>query len=196
MEFYPDLLTFADGTPVTAENAMQRRIEMIDILSRGEYGFIPDPPESITVSEKSRDANFFAGHATRTYLEIGFDAPGGHFSFPVKLFTPNDRRRSPVFAFINFRDGDCDEYFPTEEIIDRGFAAAMVCYKDLTSDGPELDGVAALYPRRNDGTDPGKISFWAFGLSRVVDMLFEREEVDDLGMILLFLRFERHLYGV
>ena len=39
MEFFPALLRFADGRAVTADNADERRAEIVDILSRCAYGY-------------------------------------------------------------------------------------------------------------------------------------------------------------
>ena len=43
MKFSPDILTLKDGTQAdTPEKFALRRAEMLDILAREEYGYIPE----------------------------------------------------------------------------------------------------------------------------------------------------------
>ena len=41
----PDVLKFADGTAVTKENVSERRAEILDILQKHEYGYMPPAPD-------------------------------------------------------------------------------------------------------------------------------------------------------
>ena len=83
----------------------------------------------------------------------------------------------PAFVALCFRPDIPDKYLPMEEILDHGFAVAVLHYESVTSDGPEIDGLAAMYP-----IDPdmgwGKLGMWAFAASRVMDYLETLDAID------------------
>ena len=173
----PQILKMNDGTPVRdIDGWRRRRAEIIEILSREEYGFTPAAPERTEGCVERADPAF-AGKAVQSVVRISFDTPGGRFSFPITLLVPVGSRRAPVFLSIAFRPDVPDRYLPAEEIIDHGFAAAVLYYKDITADSGECDGLAAMYPR-DEKTGWGKIGMWAFAASRVMDYLETREDVD------------------
>lgn len=166
----PSLCTMNDASPVrTPDDWRARRRELIEILSREEYGFTPAAPDSVRAEALSSERGL-AGKATLSRVRLSFDTPGGEFSFPIHLAVPEGRERVPAFVFINFRPDVPDQYMPLEEIIDRGYAVASFYYKDVTDDSPALDGLAAMYPIDPE-TGWGKIGMWAFAASRVMDYL-------------------------
>ncbi len=180
MIFHPDLMVFQNGAPVlTPADWQKRRLELLDILQKEEYGYPPSPPETISARITSIDDRCASGHARLEYIDLSFQAEKGEFTLPIKFFAPNDGKKHPTVVMINFRPDPYDRLFPIEEILDNGFALALVCYKDITSDdGDFSDKLAGLYSRANDGTGWGKISLWAFGVSRVIDYIQTRSEVD------------------
>ena len=173
----PPLLTLNDGRTVfTPDDWRERRRELIDLLSREEYGFTPAAPASIR-AEVEKTASCFAGKAIRSDVRIAFDTPGGEFSFPFALIVPKCSKPAPAFVYVNFRPDIPDQYLPAEEIIDHGFAIARIYYQDVTSDTAAIDGLAARYP--TDAPDSwGKIGMWAFAASRVMDYLLTRDDID------------------
>ena len=178
MIFEPELMTFADGRQVTAENWADRRKEIIDILSHEEYGYTPAAPAKVTGTVVSTEKKMCAGHAVLEKTEITFDTPSGPFTFPILYFRPNDGGKHPLLVQICFRNGIYDSYWSPEEIIDRGYALAGFCYTDVTGDNGDFEsGIAALYPR-DEKTGWGKIGMWAFAASRVIDYLAEKPEID------------------
>ena len=173
----PALMTMNDGRPVkTPDDWRARRVELIDLLSREEYGYTPAAPEKVT-GEVEAKADAFANKASQETVRLSFDTPSGPFSFPFTLVTPKAVKKAPVFVVIAFRPEVPDRYLPTEEIIDHGFAIATFCYKDVTDDSAEFDKLAAMYPR-DPKTGWAKIGMWAFAASRVLDYLETREEID------------------
>lgn len=179
MKFAPELLKFANGTDVTAETWEARRREMLDILAREEYGFYPPMPKKVEGIVKNVEEKHCSGHADMREIEIRFDTPKGDFGFPLRLVCPNDGKKHPLFVFINFRPDLYDLYLPLEEVIDHGFAVADIYYQDITADdGDFTSGLAAMYDRPADGTGFGKISLWAFAMSRAIDYLVTLPEID------------------
>ena len=178
----PELMQMNNGTPVkTPDDWRIRRRELIELLSREEYGFTPPAPEKVestVVSENDRDTGGdFAGKALQQVIRLSFDTPGGVFSFPYVLAIPTAVKNPPVFINIGFRPDFPDRYLPVEEILDHGFAVASFCYKDVTDDSAIFDGLAQMYPR-DEKTGWGKIGMRAFAASRVLDDLEKRADVD------------------
>lgn len=175
----PSLLEMFDGTPVkTRDDWRARRRELLEILSREEYGFTPAAPDSVRSKILSSDRSC-GGKANESRVRLSFDTPNGEYSFPFTLIVPETAIREPVPAFvvINFRPDVPDKYIPVEEIIDRGYALAIIYYKDVTDDSAKMDGLAAMYPVDPD-TGWGKIGMWAFACSRVMDYLENRNDID------------------
>lgn len=89
------------------------------------------------------------------------------------------RSGASAVLLLNFRPLIPDIYCPAEEILDNGFALAVVCYTDITADdGDWGSGLCGHYPRKHPDTDPGKLVFWAYAASRALDVLTLRPEVD------------------
>ncbi len=179
----PDLMTMNDGGKVkTPDGWRARRREILDLLSAQEYGFTPAPPQTVRavidpVSARGDYAQAYAGKAAQQLIHLSFDTPGGEFTFPVTLIAPKRAAKAPVFVYLSFHQVLPCSYLPVEEIIDHGFAVAVVCYTDVSSDGPEFDKLGALYPR-DERTGWGKLGIWAFAASRVLDYLEQREDID------------------
>ena len=173
MSSIPNLFTPAVRTP---DDWRARRRELIEILSREEYGFTPAAPESVRAEVISTE-RVCAGKAMQSSIRLSFDTPGGEFTFPFELVVPAAQKPVPAFVALNFRPEIPDKYLPMEEIVDHGFAVARIYYNDVTTDGPEIDGIAAMYPI-DPATGWGKLGMWAFAASRALDYLVTRPEVD------------------
>ncbi len=179
MKFEPELLKFSDGRKVTKENWEERREDIVDILSRYEYGYSPKKPDGVKASLVERIDKCAGGHGHIERINLSFTADYGEFTFPVNVCVPNNGKKNPVFVFLNFRPEIYDMYFPLEEIIDNGFALAVIYYQDVSSDdGVMNDKLMGKYGRPVDGTGWGKISAWAWAASRVVDYLETRDDID------------------
>lgn len=174
----PPLLRMNDGQMVhTPDDWRIRRRELLTLLQREEYGCTPAPPPEVSGEILESNPDAFAGKAVQETVCLSFDAPGGRFSFPISLILPRERKKLPAFVYISFQSEVPNKYLPAEEIIDAGYAVAAFDYQSITSDGPALDGIAALYPRECS-TAWGAIGMWAFAASRVLDYLEQRPEID------------------
>ena len=188
LQSLPEVLRFADGTPVTAARWDARRAEILDILRRELYGYSPEAP-AVSAEVVERNEKAFAHKAVQEIIRISFDTPKGRFSFPFTLVTPYASEPVPAFVLINFYSAVPNRYYPAEELVDRGYAVAQLYYEDVTrddalriadtSDASKCfgDGLAACYPR-DPMTGWGKISIWAWAASRVMDVLLTRPELD------------------
>lgn len=75
-------------------------------------------------------------------------------------------------------------HWPVERLLDRGFGVATACYGDVFPDRPDGRAASALASlgRPVDGElptdEPGAIATWAWQLSRILDWLVTRPEID------------------
>ena len=149
------------------------REEMLDILMREEYGYMPPKPLSVTWElKKHHIRSFCAGKADLHRVDVTCKMERGDLTFPVYAALPRGEGKYPFFVIINFRDSVPDLYLPSEELVDNGFAVLSICYKDVTSDdGDFTSGLAGiLYENGERGaTDAGKIAMWAWAAQRVMD---------------------------
>ena len=160
----------------TVDDWRARRRELLELLSREEYGFTPDAPDSVRAEIVSTE-RVCAGKANQSRINLSFDTPAGEFSFPFELVVPVTGQPAPAFVALNFRPDIPDKYLPIEEIVDHGFAVARIYYQDVSSDNAEIDGLAKMYPI-DPATGWGKIGMWAFAASRVMDYLETLETID------------------
>jgi len=153
-----------------------RRAELLDLLSREEYGYTPAAPASVSANILSTE-RVCAGKGNQSHVELTFDTPTGPFTFPFNLVMPVSDKPVPAFVALCFRPEIPDKYLPMEEILDHGFAVASIHYNDVTTDGPVIDGLAEKYPI-DPATGWGKLGMWAFAASRVMDYLETLSEID------------------
>ena len=177
----PELLKFADGSPVTEERWEERRREMLDLLCDEEYGHAPKGPFTVT-SEVTRfaalDQRAYAGKALTKEIRITVKAPDGEFSFPIEQVIPKSDKKLPVIIFINFRPEAPDRYWPVEEVIDRGVAVFRIYYNDVAKDANDefKSGLGLAFD--HEKYDWGKISMWAWAASRTLDYVETLEGMD------------------
>lgn len=156
--------------------------EMLEILQREEYGFMPPSPEKISFSKtRLRNDNIFAGKGKLWEITVNVTVNGSEFSFPVSLMLPEGDGPFPFFVNINFEKNVPNFYYPAEEILDNGFAAFNLYFKDVTSDnGDFTNGLAGvLFPDgRKNSTDCGKIAMWAWAAQRCLDYAETEPKLD------------------
>ncbi len=149
------------------------REEMLDILQREEYGYMPEPPEEISFAKtQMRNDNIFGGKGKLWEIEITCTVKGKSFTFPAALMLPEGDGPFPFFVNLNFEKNIPNYYFPAEEILDNGFAAFNLYFKDVTSDNDDFtDGIAPLFcpDGKRNAADCGKIAIWAWAASRCLD---------------------------
>ena len=176
----PDVLSMPNGAKVITKEqwGQELRPYWLKLLLEKEYGKIPPrvQPKIETVT------NFvdFAGKAVWETVTFTFAYNGKTHSFPTNLIYPVGAKGVPFFIYLNFRPDIPDRYLPVEEIIDNGFGIFSVCYNDITKDNEDFsDGLAGIFQEgtRKDN-DTGKLCYWAYAASNMMDYLRTRDEAD------------------
>ncbi len=159
----------------------QMRAQVLEIICREEYGFMPENMPDVEFILEKEDKNAFAGKgATYNYIAKLSNENGTH-EFPFVYSCPVGNCKFPAIIHNNFRRNYPDIYTPAEEIIDNGFAIATFCYKDVTSDNTDYtNGLAGLVfgGDRKNNTDASKIVLWAWASMKILDFLETRPEID------------------
>src|SRR5579875_156770 len=197
----PDPLTHSDGSPVSdAEDwYASRRRELHDLFEANVYGpppALPTDVEGRVTSEK--DVNLGA----RARIERVALTMGGLMQAELLLMVPaGDQGPAPCLAGFNFSGNDdvlataeqlaagakrppgTWSEWPLGEAALRGYAVATLRYSELVPD--EAEEALALLRHLNSSrgalSQPGgsgALSCWAWGLSRLVDYLERRPEID------------------
>lgn len=165
--------------------ALKDKAEMLHILQREEYGFLPAKPDKVVFQvQENIIRNFCAGNAVCNRVTAYCEMGEKRFAFPFYASLPTDGQTHPFFVHINFRPDVPDRYMPVEELIDNGFAVLSFCYEDVTSDDKDFEsGLAGvLYEKGQRGThDAGKIALWAWAAQRVMDWAETQQDVLDFS---------------
>ena len=162
--------------------SLKTREEMLEILQREEYGFMPKKPDRMTykVTDGIID-HYCAGKATLQRVEITSYFGDVSFTFPCHVSIPAKEGKHPFFVAIMFRDSIPDRHLQSEEIVDHGYAVLSFCYNDVTTDNNDFtNGLAGvLYKNGERGdTDAGKLAMWAWAAQRVLDYAETLENLD------------------
>jgi hypothetical protein len=179
----PKLLEFADGSPVlTKADWQHRRKEILEMLSREEYGHRPSDPSKVSAEIMKTSDAAYAGKVLEQDISLTAAVDGTEFSFPFKMFVPRLIDNPMVIVYIAFRPNVPDQYLPIEEITDEGFAVAVFCYNDVAADREDgfTGGLAGVLKKNGErpADDTGKLMMWAWAASRIVDYLHTRDDVD------------------
>ncbi len=153
---------------------LRSREEMVEILQREEYGFLPEIEWGVSIGEPEVINNFMsAASVVIDKVPFTITTPNGSHTFPLYRMLHNDGKKRPFFININFHDMDKGFYFPAEIIADNGeFDVLFFNYTDVTSDDNDFtNGVAPLLlpEGRKQDTDCGKLVMWAWAAMRVMD---------------------------
>ena len=161
-----------------------RRREIIELLCREEYGFMPKEHDKLTWTEEAEPFTFCAGRVEHKKVTLTAHFGTDSFSFPIYTSIPKKAEKLPFFVFINFRDDVPDRYLPLEEICDRGYAVVSFCYNDVTEDKAreDLDSdplTDILYKGvEKKPCHAGKLRIWAWAASRALDYALTLDKLD------------------
>lgn len=170
-----DLFTFLDGRRM-AEGAQwgARRGEVLDILQREQYGYLPPAPEAVEATLLHPFTFTEAGEFLGAHYRLAC-RPGG-FSFLVTLYQPRGDGPYPLII-----DGDgCWRYVNDNvlrAVMGRGYALALFNRVEIVPDAGSTARDTGLYLVHPEG-DFGALAAWAWGYHRVVDFALGLPQID------------------
>ena len=142
----PDPLISLTGEKVASASAWkeQRRAEILELFRTNVYGRAPvGRPASLEFRVTDLVRNAMDGQATRKQVRISFSGPGGEGAINHILFVPN-RVAKPVPCFLLICNRGTENidpsrarkspFWPAEQIVGRGYAAAAFYNGDVAPD--------------------------------------------------------------
>jgi len=178
------------------------------------YGRTPQDEIQFSYETLSEYANDLNGKATSKQVKFIFTNGKKNIEAILLLYTPNKAMgKDPVFVGYNFKGNHSTSFdttiiyspslhlvkepdhpdwkrgcqagrWPFEEIIDRGYGIATMCYHDIFPDkeGLKDHSIVSLFPGYDPNSDaPDEwqaIGAWAWGSSRIVDYLETQNRID------------------
>ncbi|MEZ6054825.1 MAG: hypothetical protein R3C02_26220 [Planctomycetaceae bacterium] len=167
----PELMTFADGSPVhNAVDWERRRDELKAMIQYYEYGHLPPRPDQVTFEDHTTGpiANC-EGTEERLTLVFGSQE---QLRMRIAVYKPHTDGKLPVIIREEHALGHIEE---VPSILARGYLFVEFAREDLDPDEADVIGPAQqAYPEYDWGT----LAVWAWGAMRVVDYLETRGDVD------------------
>ena len=168
--------------------ALRSREEMMDIMQREVYGYLPSPRYTISADKPVKSEGRFAcGNVTHSYVNLTVHLENGDHTFRVDRLLHNDGKKRPLILLNNFHPMGSSYYFPMEELSESEADFLSVFYKDVTSDDADFStGLAPLLlPNGQDTNETcGKIGIWAWATMRVLDygLTLEGTDPNNIGV--------------
>ena len=190
----PDPLIKTNGTPVTSVEMWRqtRRPEILELFRTHVYGRAPvGRPNSLKFETLECAQGVMDGTATRKQVKISYRGPGGEGAIQLVMFVPERVKPAPCFLLICNRGATNIDpsraikspFWPAEQIVARGYAAAAFLNADVDPDRDDgfTNGVHGIFdpprvPRPPDAW--GTLAAWAWGASRVMDYLVTDPDLD------------------
>lgn len=179
----PELLVALDGKRIADGAAWRarRRGEVLELFRKHVYGRPPGALPTGLRSETVRsDPSAMAGMATYVHVKLGLSDKG--HAMNLYIFIPNASGGSaPVFLLLNNREEEAADptrrkktgFWPAEEIVRRGYAAAVFRLPEVDPDDPAgyAKGIRGALdpPGERPGDAWGTLSAWAYGAMRAMD---------------------------
>lgn len=187
----PAVLTEKNGKIVTTKEEWMkiRRPELLELFRTNVYGRVPATPYHLDYKVINVDKKAINGAATLKQVDIAIISGGKSLVIQLILFVPNNIPK-PVPAFLLICNRGTDnidptrktksEFWPVEEIIARGYAAAAFNNADLDPDNYDnfqngIHGILDNGVRPDDAW--GTLAAWAWGASRCMDYLVSDKDI-------------------
>jgi dienelactone hydrolase len=190
----PDPLTTTNGTRVTSAEIWRntRRPEILELFRQHVYGRMPvGRPDNLRFETFESAKGVMDGAATRKQVRISYRGPGGEGAIKLVLFVPTQVKPAPCFLLICNRGASNIDptrtiksaFWPAEQIVARGYAAAAFLNADVDPDFHDgfTNGVHGIFDPRGGKRPPdawGTIAAWAWGASRAMDYLASDPDID------------------
>ena len=166
---------------------------MLELFRANVYGRAPvGRPADLKFETLETTPEVMNGAATRKQIKITYRGPGGEGSIHLALFVP-EKKTKPAACFLlicNRGPENIDPtraikmpFWPAEQIVARGYAAAAFLNVDVAPDRYDefKSGVYPLFEKPAAPRPPdawAAIGAWAWGASRVMDYLQTDPDID------------------
>jgi len=158
------------------------REEMVDIMQREVYGYLPSVSFTMTVSEPVSVYDRYAIYTVEhSYVTMTITTEYGSHSFRVDRLIHTDGKKRPTVILNNFHPIYASRYFPIEELSECELDFISCAYEDVSSDNEDFtNGLAPLLLPNGQDTDAtsGKIGIWAWANMRLVDYALSLPSTD------------------
>ncbi|WP_194974288.1 alpha/beta hydrolase family protein [Aquiflexum lacus] len=166
-----------------------RRPELMRLFAENVYGGIPRDFDEIHFNVSTDSDHLYKEVAMKKNVTIRVTRNGKAQTVNLFVFLPlEEKGPHPVFLLISHRnvqgllEDKEDRFFPIEQIVRRGYAAAIYDVEDVSPDDKDrfANGILeSLYPEelKNSGGMRG-LAAWAWGAMRAMDY-FESENAID-----------------
>jgi hypothetical protein len=186
----PALLSANNGKVINTKGDWMkiRRPEILEHFRANVFGRVPTTPYKMDFKIINEDPKAINGTAKLKQVDITIAAGGKSLVIRLILFVPaNISKPVPAFLLINLGSKNIDptrklksESWPVEEIVARGYAAAVFSNADVDPDNFEefkngIHGILDTGARPDDAW--GTLAAWAWGASRCLDYLVTDKNV-------------------
>ena len=189
----PPLMKDDDGrTITTTAQWAEKRAKLLDLFRNELYGYSPERPKDEWFEIAKIDRQAMGGTATLKLVNIHLGAQPEAPVIHLNLFIPNNRTKpAPAFLLICNRDRENidptrkikSDFWPAEQIVARGYAAASFFNGDVAPDKYDgfTTGIHAYLqnPAARKFNSWGTIAAWAWGGSRVMDYFETDPDIDE-----------------
>lgn len=195
----PELLTSVNGKKIANKEmwTKERRPEILRLFEDNVYGQVPKDFDSIRFVLKKEDKMAMGGKAKLKEVAINIYRKNQSVTINLVLFIPSlSKKPSPVFLLICHRASTNfdptravkSEFWPAEEVIERGYAIAAFHVSDVAADNKDTynQGVLRLYPEQMKMANGMKaLGAWAWGAMRVMDYFEKDKDIDSKKVAVL-----------
>jgi hypothetical protein len=189
----PPLMKDDDGQPITTTAQWAaKRAKLLDLFRNELYGYSPERPKDEWFEIAKIDRQAMGGAATLKLANIHLGAQPEAPVIHLNLFIPTNRTKpAPAFLLICNRDRENidptrkikSDFWPAEQIVARGYAAASFFNGDVAPDKYDgfTTGIHAYLqnPAARKFNSWGTIAAWAWGGSRVMDYFETDPDIDE-----------------
>lgn len=187
----PDLFVGYDGQIISSiqDWETKRRPQLLAKFADQVYGQLPIDYEAIRFEEQNQTDHPHRAYANLKTVDITVSRNSNSQTIHLQIYFPrNGEGPFPVFLLISHRNvakvtGDIEnQFFPVEQIVSRGYAAAIFDVEDVAPDDKNrfTQGILdKLYPEQLSMPDGMRaLSAWAWGAMRVMDYLETDRTID------------------
>lgn len=194
----PDLFVNQKGIPVKSEELWEkeRRTELLSLFAYEVYGQVPSDFDKISFEEKEVPTHPYESFSQMWKTQIKVERSGNESRIELTIFKPKQSQEPlPVVLLISHRkvseliENVEDYFFAIEEIVSKGFAAAVFDVEDVSPDdkGRFSQGILEkLYPEQLQRSDGMRgLGAWAWGAMRAMDYFESKSEFDTKNSMLV-----------